>query len=95
MKYKVPLYQMKRKETKIGTVIITYDALGATDVVSKEKIHISSGMINYKEENWNKNIFNPYIKKSDINRLNILKETKKEPVKKKKKIIIINNNDNK
>lgn len=74
MKYNVPLYKLvNNEEIQIGRVVVCFNSFGVFDINSNMKIHISSGLVDYKEEWVNYSLLSPFIKKKDLNGSSMLK----------------------
>lgn len=77
MKYCVPFYKIvNNKESQIGRVTVDVNSLGAFEVNSGMKIHISTGYVNFKEEWKDYDLISPYIKKSDLCGKNLSKSVR-------------------
>lgn len=85
MKYQVPLYKLvENGEQQIGTVIVKNTSLGAYDVSSGTKLHVSTGALSVSPTLYQMKQLSPYVKKSDFNYRNLV-TPKERTIKKKRK----------
>lgn len=85
MNYQVPLYKLVEKgEEQIGTVIVQNTSLGAYDVSSGTKLHISTGALSVSPTLYQMKQLSPYVKKKDLNPHNLIVPEERTINKKRK-----------
>lgn len=84
MNYRVPLYQLVEKgEEQVGTVVVQNTSLGAVEITTGAKIHVSTGALSILPTLYQMKTLSPFVKKSDFNAQNLVRPNNYEKAMKK------------